>query len=114
MESVYRSATIVANICVYAAGDKAKPIAIIVPAEPALKKLAEGNNIQGNGIEDLVHNTKLNSIVLKEMQAAGRNGGLTGPEIIDGVVMSDEEWNSANVSILCLAMNSANPVLTSW
>ena len=100
MESIYRSATVVANICVYAASDKSKPIAIIVPAEPALKKLSEENSIAGNSIEDLVHNKKLNSIVLKEMQAAGRGGGLAGIEIIDGVVMSDEEWNSANVSTL--------------
>ena len=91
-----------ANICVYAASDKSKPIAIIVPAEPALKKLAEENSIEGNGIEDLVHSKKLNAIVLKEMQAAGRAGGLTGFEIIEGVVLSDEEWNSANVSILTL------------
>ncbi|KAL9131594.1 MAG: hypothetical protein Q9175_006721 [Cornicularia normoerica] len=96
LESIYRSATVVANICVYATGDKTKPVAIIVPAESALKKLAEENSIEGNGIEDLVHSKKMNSIVLKEMQAAGRGGGLTGPEIIDGVVMSDEEWNSAN------------------
>ena len=100
MESIYRSATVVANICVYAASDKTKPVAIIVPAEPALKKLAKENGIDGNGIEDLVHNKKLNSIVLKEMQVAGRSGGLAGIEIIDGVVMSDEEWNSANVSTL--------------
>ncbi len=98
MESIYRSATIVANICVYAATDKAKPIAIIVPAEPALKALASRNGIEGNGIEDLVHNKKLNSIVLKELQTAGKQGGLSGIEIIEGVVMSDEEWNAANVS----------------
>ncbi|KAK5001597.1 hypothetical protein LTR28_012467, partial [Elasticomyces elasticus] len=36
LESIYRAATVVANICVYAASDKNKPIAIIVPAEPAL------------------------------------------------------------------------------
>lgn len=89
-----------ANICVYAASDKTRPVAIIVPAEPALKKLAEENGIEGNGIEDLVHSKELNSIVLKEMQAAGRGGGLIGIEIIDAVVMSDEEWNSANVSTL--------------
>ncbi|KAI4108754.1 MAG: hypothetical protein L6R37_000918 [Teloschistes peruensis] len=96
LESVYRSATEVGNICVYAAGDKAKPIAIIVPAEPALKKLAKDNGIEGNSLEELVHSKKLNSIVLKEMQAAGRQGGLNGIEIIDGVVMADEEWNAAN------------------
>ena len=89
-----------ANICVYAASDKNKPIAIIVPAEPALKKLASDNGIEGNGLEDLVHSKKLNDIVLKELQGAGRRGGLAGIEIIDGVVLADEEWTTANVSTL--------------
>lgn len=101
LESVYRSAPIVANICVYAAADKNKPVALIVPAEPALKKLASDNKVEGNGIEDLVHSQKLNGIVLKELQAAGRGGGLTGFEIIDGVVMSEDEWTPANVSCSC-------------
>lgn len=103
MESIYRSASVVANICVYAAIDKAKPVAIIVPAEPALKKLAENNNIEGENLDDLVHNKRLNSIVLKELQSAGRQGGLQGIEIIDGVVLSDEEWTAANVSTSDLA-----------
>ena len=81
----------------YAAADRDKPIAIIVPAEPALKKLAHDHGIEGNGIEDLVHDKTLNGIILKEMQAAGRDGGLAGIEIIAGVVMSDEEWNPQNV-----------------
>ena len=86
------------NICVYAAEDKAKPIAIIVPAEPALKKLASDNGIKGHGIEDLVHNEDLNTIVLKQLQEAGKAGGLSGLEIIDGVVLADDEWTPANVS----------------
>lgn len=94
---MYRSATEVGNICVHAATDKNKPIAIIVPAEPALKKLAKQNGIEGDTLEELVHNKRLNSIVLKDLQAAGRQGGLNGIEIIDGVVMADEEWNAANV-----------------
>lgn len=102
LESIYRSAPVVANICVYAAQDKNKPIAIIVPAEPALKKLAAANKIEGNGIEDLVQSKKLNAIVLKELQQAGRSGGLAGIEIIDGVVMADEEWTTANVSTISL------------
>ena len=97
LESVYRTARIVANICVYAAQDKNKPIAIIVPAEPALKKLAADNGVEGNGIEDLVHSKKLNGLVLKELLAAGKQGGLSGIEFIDGVVLADDEWNPANV-----------------
>ena len=98
LESVYRSAPITANICVYAQSDKTKPIAIIVPAEPALKKLAAENKVEGASIEELVHNKKLNSAVLKELQSAGKAGGLQGIEIIEGVVMSADEWTPANVS----------------
>jgi len=97
LESLYRTCNVVANICVYAAADKDKPVAIIVPAEPALKLLAKANGIKGDGLEMLIHNKKLNELVLAEMRKAGRAGGLVGIEIIDGVVMVDEEWNPANV-----------------
>ena len=40
----------------------------------------------------------MNAVVLKELQAAGKQGGLSGIEIIEGVVLTDEEWTSANVS----------------
>ena len=99
LESVYRSCPVVGNICVYAAQDKNKPIAIVVPGEPALKQLASDNGVQGNGLEDLCHNEKVNAAVLKEMQKVGKNGGLTGIEIIEGVVLSDEEWTPQNVSL---------------
>jgi long-chain acyl-CoA synthetase len=97
LESVYRSATVVANICVYADEQKTKPIAIIVPAEPALKKLAESIGVEGQGVEDLAHNKKIQDAVLKELQQAGRQGGLSGIEIIEGVVVSDDEWTPQNV-----------------
>lgn len=98
LESIYRATTVVANICVYADQQKSKPVAIIVPAEPALKKLASSIGVEGNGIEDLVHNTKVQDAVLKELQKTGRSGGLSGIEIVEGVVLSDEEWTPANVS----------------
>ena len=82
----------------HARSDKSKPIAIIVPAEPALKQMASENGISGNNVEELVHNSKLQRIVLQDLQAAGRKGGLQGIEIIDGVVLADEEWNPQNVS----------------
>lgn len=99
LESVYRSAHVVANICVYADDSKSRPVAIIVPAEPALKKLASSIGVEGNTLEELVHNKKLQQAVLKELQNAGRAGGLSGIEIIEGVVMSDEEWTPHNVSL---------------
>lgn len=98
LESIYRSCNIVANICVYATAEKSKPIAIVVPAEPALKSLASQLGISGHSLEELVHDKKLNAAVLKEMQNTGRGGGLNGIEIIDGLVMADEEWTPQNVS----------------
>ena len=44
-----------------------------------------------------MHSDKLNSLVLKELQAAGRKGGLAGIEIVEGVVLADEEWDPQNV-----------------
>lgn len=98
LESIYRSCPVVGNICVYAATDKNKPVAIVVPNEPALKQVASDNGVQGHGLEDLCHDEKVNAAVLREMQASGKKGGLTGIEIIDGVVLSDEEWTPQNVS----------------
>lgn len=109
LESIYRSATVVANICVFADDSKAKPIAIIVPAEPALKKLAQANGIEGSTLEELVHNKKLNGAVLKELQNAGRAGGLAGIEIIEGVVLSDEEWTPQNVRVPNISISPPPP-----
>lgn len=102
LESVYRSTTVVGNICVYAAQDQNKPIAIVVPAEPALKQLAKDHGVDGNGLEDLCHDKKVNDAVLSELQAAGKKGGLAPFEIVTGVVLADEEWTPQNVSVLFL------------
>ncbi|XP_014559031.1 hypothetical protein COCVIDRAFT_13946 [Bipolaris victoriae FI3] len=96
LESVYRSAPIVANICVYAAQDRQKPIAIIVPTEPQLKKIAAQVGVTGDHLEELVHDKKINSAVLKQLQEAGQKGGLASFEMIEGVVLADEEWTPQN------------------
>lgn len=98
LESTYRAAPVIANVCCYAQQDKAKPIAIVVPVENVLMKLASQNGITKSSLEELVHDDKVNEIVLKEVQKAGRDGGLAGIEIIDGVVLADEDWTPQNVS----------------
>jgi len=102
LESAYRSTPVVGNICVYADPNQQKPIAIIVPVEAALQKLASQNGIKGDSVEELVHDKKLNGLVLKEVQSVGKQGGLSGIEIIDGVVLADEEWTPQNVCVICI------------
>lgn len=112
LESVYRSCPVVGNICVYAAEDQDKPVAIIVPVELALKKIASENGIPGDSVESLVHNEKLKSLVLQQLQSSGRAGGLRGIEIINGVVLSDEEWTPQNVSADQIKAKMQDPGLT--
>jgi len=96
LESVYKTAKIVQNICVYAADDQAKPIAIVVPVEAALKQLAKDNGEAESSLEEMVHNKKIQDAALKELQAVGKKGGLAPFEIITGVVLSEEEWTAQN------------------
>jgi len=97
LESVYRASNIVSNICIYADEQKTKPVAIIFPVEAALKKLAVENSIEGE-FDQLVHDAKLNRIVMRELTAAGKKGGLNGIELIEGCVLTDEEWTPQNAS----------------
>jgi len=95
LESRYRSATIVANVCIYANTTKKKPLAIVAPAEPALMALASANGIEGS-MERLSQNKRIQELVLAELQTKAKEGGLTGNEIVDAVILSHEEWSLEN------------------
>ncbi|KAH7399220.1 fatty acid activator Faa4 [Phaeosphaeria sp. MPI-PUGE-AT-0046c] len=97
IESVYRASSLIANICVYAAPDKDKPIAIIVPAEPALRKLALERSIEGStDFQDLCNNSTLKELVLEDLRKAGRQAHLSSIELLGGLIMDNEEWTSQN------------------
>ncbi|KAL8947839.1 MAG: hypothetical protein Q9222_005924 [Ikaeria aurantiellina] len=97
LESIYRSSPLVANICVYAAETQTKPIAIVVPAEAALKALAKQLGIDGgDSVDSLAGNEKLRDAALKQVQDDGRRGGLNGIEVVEGIVVAREEWTPAN------------------
>jgi len=67
--------------------------------EPALKKLAKDNGIVGE-LESIVRDDKLQALVLKDLLAHGKRGGLAGQELIEGVVLTDEEWTPQSVRLM--------------
>ena len=71
-------------------------MAVVYPNEAALVKLAKSNDIEGENLETLVHNHKLNALVHQLLLASGKAGGLAGAEMLQGVVMCDEEWTPQN------------------
>jgi long-chain acyl-CoA synthetase len=76
-----------------------------------LKKLADSIGVQGHGTGDLVHDPRIQSAILKEMQAVGRKAGLASMEIISEVILADEEWTPQNVRIafICLIILLTEP-----
>tara|TARA_R110002060_G_scaffold24866_7_gene33884 strand:- start:228 stop:566 length:339 start_codon:yes stop_codon:yes gene_type:complete len=100
LESIYRSSNVVLNLCVYAAADRNKPIAIVIPAPILLQKLAQDFDLEGKSYEQLVHDDKVKKAVLRELQSTGRKAGLAAFEILDGVVLTDSEWTPQNVSFM--------------
>ncbi|KAF2676481.1 acetyl-CoA synthetase-like protein [Lentithecium fluviatile CBS 122367] len=97
LESVYRASSVVANICVYAAPDKDKPIAIIFPAEPALKRFASERGFKGStDLEHLCENSEMKGLVLEDLRKVGRQAQLSSIELLGGVVMDNEEWTPQN------------------
>jgi long-chain acyl-CoA synthetase len=97
LESVYRSANIVTNICVFAAADRAKPIAIVIPTRQLLLRLADANGIAEKSYDVLIRDERVKGLLLKELQSTGRKAGLAGFEIIEGVVLTDSEWTPQSV-----------------
>ena len=98
LEAVYRMSPLVANICVYAAEDRQKPVAIVVPAKGPFMKLAKDSGFQTDDFEGLISVPKMQSIALKELQLAGRKARLASFEIIEGIALDGEEWTPQNAS----------------
>jgi long-chain acyl-CoA synthetase len=96
LESIYRAANIVSNICIFASPTRSKPIAIVIPDRKLLQRLALANNIAARPHEQLIHVVDIRELVLKELQSVGKKAGLASFEIIEGVVLVDEEWSSQN------------------
>lgn len=96
LETVYRSCAVVGNICVYADSNHAKPIAVIMPAEPAFLKFAKEKGFSGKEVGHLVHEKAIQKGVLDLLLDAAKKGGLSGTELLCGVVLTDEEWTPQN------------------
>lgn len=90
------------NICVYAFPQKAKPIAIVVPDEKALRAVIKKKGIANEhaDLEELINTDQVRDTVLKDMLSAGKLAGLQGIELVSGIVLSHEPWTPENVNQL--------------
>ena len=91
LESTYKSCNLVSNICVHATVDATQPIAIIVPHEGHLRASLPDEDPHAP-LATLCANAKVNALVLRECNAAGKKSGFKGIEMLQAVVLTADEW----------------------
>ncbi|KAI8394957.1 hypothetical protein FOFC_21670 [Fusarium oxysporum] len=89
LESVYRGTQTITNIMIYADSEHSRPIAVIMPNQTVLVE-----KIKGLGVDEhsMHYAPKVHSLILKDLQTAGKRSGLAGMEIVSDIVITDEEW----------------------
>lgn len=95
MESVYKCAHLVANICIYADSTRDRAVALIVAPEKEVERLGHELKIPGD-FGELRENPAVRKQALKEILAAVKAQGLRGAELIGDVYICEEEWTPLN------------------
>ncbi|KAI1387375.1 long-chain-fatty-acid-CoA ligase [Hypoxylon trugodes] len=93
LEAVYRGSEYVHNLMVHGDSDHARAIAVVSPNEKPLAELAKKLGV------DHAHehsDPKILDAVHKDLIAVGKKAGLTGLEMVVGVVLVEEEWTPAS------------------
>lgn len=94
LESVYRSNPCILNICVYADSEHVKPVAIIVPNPVHVDKLATDLGVELH--DDIAHDEKVKQAIQTQVLSTGKQAGLKGIELLEGIVISTQEWTPQN------------------
>ncbi|KAI0391920.1 acetyl-CoA synthetase-like protein [Xylariaceae sp. FL0594] len=93
LEAIYRGSAYVSNIMIHGDSSQPRPIAVIAPNEKPLADLAQSLGVDGQAVH---RDSKVRDAVLKDLLAVGKKAGLSGIEMVSGVVVVDEEWTPAN------------------
>ncbi|KAI8146982.1 hypothetical protein BJV82DRAFT_597309 [Fennellomyces sp. T-0311] len=92
LESTYKSCVYVNNICVYADSLRPRPVALVVPVEPATRKLAGELGVQSKDWEDICNDASVKKAVLGAIQSQGKEAGLKPAEMLIDIYLCHEEW----------------------
>jgi long-chain acyl-CoA synthetase len=100
LESVYKTALGVNNICVYGDSLCNRPVAIVMPIKSSLKSIAKQLDLdQNQSFEELCNNLDIKKSFLLELQKQAKSAQLKPIEIVADIYLTHEEWSSENVSL---------------
>ncbi|RKP06544.1 hypothetical protein THASP1DRAFT_31648 [Thamnocephalis sphaerospora] len=95
LESIYKAAHIVANICIYADSSRSRAIALVVPPEKEIERIGQELGLSG-GFGDLCEKREVRDQALQEILKEAKTQGLRGAELIGDVFLCEEEWTAQN------------------
>ncbi|KAF7724466.1 long-chain fatty acid-CoA ligase [Apophysomyces ossiformis] len=97
LESVYKTALGVANVCVYGDSLRPRPVALVVPVEGKLRKMAQELGLNSEGaLEELCANEAIRKEYLNQLLAQAKSAQLKPAEIVCDVHLCEEDWTSEN------------------
>ncbi|KAI9016499.1 hypothetical protein CLU79DRAFT_762885 [Phycomyces nitens] len=97
LESVYKAALGVANVCIHGDSLRPNPVALVVPVEARLRKLAEETGQDSKAeLKELCANKDIIKAFLGQLQAQAKKSGFKPAEIVVGVHLCSEDWTSEN------------------
>ncbi|KAF7727704.1 long-chain fatty acid-CoA ligase [Apophysomyces ossiformis] len=92
LESIYKACLCVSNLCVYADSLLPRPVALVVPSEPALRKLAIEKGVTEKDWERLCLDATAKKAVLAALLEVGKEAQLKPAEILFDIYLCSEEW----------------------
>ncbi|KAI7962799.1 hypothetical protein MJO28_000893 [Puccinia striiformis f. sp. tritici] len=98
LESIYKSCSLVNNICVHADSSANRPMAIVFVHEKNINLVCEELKIgeSGRSFSQMCQDEEIEKLVLKELLATGKKAGFKPLELLQSVVLTDEEWTPLN------------------
>ncbi|KAK9764597.1 long-chain fatty acid-CoA ligase [Basidiobolus ranarum] len=99
LEALYKTSLFVQNICVYGDSFQSHPVALIVPIEDKLLKLAQQKgvpNAEKLSLHELCVNKEVKKGVLESFKEIAKKSRLVSAEVIQNIHLCDEEWTTEN------------------
>ncbi|KAJ8121420.1 hypothetical protein ONZ43_g2122 [Nemania bipapillata] len=92
LEAIYRGSVYVNNLMIHGDSSQPRPIAIITPNERQLVELAKSLDVDH---DDMHHDKRVREAVHSDLILTAKKAGLSGLEMVSGVVIVEEEWTPA-------------------
>uniref|UniRef100_A0A0K0F1D3 long-chain-fatty-acid--CoA ligase n=1 Tax=Strongyloides venezuelensis TaxID=75913 RepID=A0A0K0F1D3_STRVS len=109
VESNLITHSLIDNICVVVDPEKSYIVALIVPNQKHLTKLAEDLRITGKSWEEICNNDRVKDAIVKELKNYGK-GSLEKFEIPSKVFLCHEPWTSVNGLLTEALKLKRNPI----